>query len=186
MAYGDMADAVSGEVASAAEYNNMRDHVDDLDTRLDLVQGQVGAAPTSPNLNTRVATLEASSGALGAPVAQYASGFASTASGTPVALSGDPGVVFVAPSTGRIIITGGGRSDTNNGLVMAEVKTGSTIGSGTTFLAADTARSGDKGAREWLVTGLTPGNTYNARLMYASASGTSGFAQRYIIVKPSS
>lgn len=112
MAYGDMASAVSGEIASAFEYNKMRDHVDDLDTRLDPVEtrttdtatngghgnvrlsdrlgtgvgtgsnvttgsassqladlrsrsttleGQVGAAPSSPTLHTRVSTLEAAS-----------------------------------------------------------------------------------------------------------------------------
>jgi hypothetical protein len=47
MAYGDMASAVSGQPASSSEYNKMRGHVDDLDTRVDAVEATVNASGTT-------------------------------------------------------------------------------------------------------------------------------------------
>lgn len=155
-------------------------------TNITTLQGQVGAAPASPNLHSRVSTLEAASGSLGPTLYQIASGFVSTTSTTPVALSGDPGLAFTGPSTGKVLIMAGGRATAGVCQLMFEIRQGSTIGSGTVVTAADLNASGDFGSRSWLVSGLTSGASYNVRVMYASSNGASnGWAQRHITLIPS-
>lgn len=59
MAYGDMADAVAGQIASAAEYNKHKAHIEDLDTRLDSAEASIASGTTGNTaLGTRVTTLE--------------------------------------------------------------------------------------------------------------------------------
>jgi hypothetical protein len=51
MAIVSMADAVSGGIASSAEYNKLIDNIEDLD-------GRLGSVVASPNANSRLSTLE--------------------------------------------------------------------------------------------------------------------------------
>jgi hypothetical protein len=94
------------------------------------------------------------------------------------------GTAFTAPATGKVYITVGGRIrlETNNNTMYLsfEVRAGATVGSGTVVLAADNGRAvavGGNGtgvtylfagsSRRWLLTGLTPGSSYNVRTMHA-------------------
>lgn len=114
------------------------------------------------------------------------------------------GTAFTAPATGKVYITVGGRIrlDTNNNTMYLgfEVRTGAIIGSGTVVMAADNARTvavGGNGtgitylfagsSRRLLITGLTPGSSYNVRTMHAcqiatAANGT--ILNRDLLVEP--
>jgi hypothetical protein len=133
------------------------------------------------------------------PVAQSASASAavSTASATYVALAGDPGVAFVAPSTGRIIVSWGCTFDGNAaavfGMAAVQIRSGSTIGSGTIFAAAsDNDAIGYEGSnaaqfgRTIMFSGLSAAQNYNAQVLYKlfSGAGTAFFARRNIVVRP--
>lgn len=110
----------------------------------------------------------------------------SVVSATPAAagIYGGAGT-FVAPPSGAVLVGFGGltksRADGQWVGIGVEVRTGSTIGSGTSVLAWST----NEGAlnynvnltavhRERLVTGLTPGDTYNVRMVVASVDTTAG------------
>jgi len=102
-------------------------------------------------------------------------------------------VVFTAPTTGRIKWTASARlinSATGGTLVTCEVREGATIGSGTVVdVAADRGPShyGASFARlgtSRMVSGLTPGATYNARLLHRVTTGTGSIALRELIVEP--
>jgi hypothetical protein len=101
------------------------------------------------------------------------------AAGTPAL-----GTAFTAPATGKVYITVGGRIrlDSNNNTMYLgyEVRAGATVGSGTVQQAADNGRAIAIGgnatgltfvfggsSRRLLLTGLTPGSSYNVRTMHA-------------------
>lgn len=125
------------------------------------------------------------------------SGYANTAATSYATLTGDPGVAFTAPASGKVLIhiraalTG---EAANIGAVASfEVRAGSTIGSGTVFLAAADDNSiavpsnvSAEMGQMTLVSGLTAGSSYNARMLYkrAGASSLGGFARRRILVTP--
>lgn len=109
----------------------------------------------------------------------------------------DCAVVFTAPTTGRVIIHIASRmTNTQAGnacVISAQIRTGSTVGGGTIFEDADDGRAARQSGTPFnrvgithLLTGLTPGASYNARLLHKnSASGnTASFAQRELIVAP--
>ncbi|WP_432247717.1 hypothetical protein ACRAR1_07155 [Streptomyces sanyensis] len=103
-------------------------------------------------------------------------------------------VVFTAPTTGRVEISLAARlinSGSFGSLVTVEVRIGSTIGSGAVVDSAldntGTSRYGTTFARSGithLLSGLTPGASYNARLLHRVTGGTGSFAMRELIVKP--
>lgn len=107
---------------------------------------------------------------------------------------------LTAPPTGKIYVTVSGRLNLANTQNYAytswELREGSSIGSGTVVVAADddrAVRAGNtvtasapfygQGSHRYLVTGLTPGATYNIRTMHrSSVSLTSEF--RALLVEP--
>lgn len=120
----------------------------------------------------------------------------SFAAGTPVV-----GVAFTAPATGKVyIVTQAHMASSNTAgsyiYVSPEVRTGSTVGSGTVVHTAvtdegvSTGQAGTEITRvnastEILVTGLTPGNSYNVRLMHLITAGALGtIFYRAVLVKP--
>lgn len=108
-------------------------------------------------------------------------------------------VVFTAPESGRVLIhwSGGVRNLSTNNAPVAylspQVRTGSTVGSGTIVLNASDARTvrvnaaGAQTVRAGathLLAGLTPGATYNARILHRVTSNTGEFFYRGLIVAP--
>jgi hypothetical protein len=117
------------------------------------------------------------------------------AAGSPVC-----GTTFVAPDSGKVFITVSGeiRGNASNAFARLgyEVRAGSVIGSGTVQTAAADNRSVVAGAvatgvtdfrvgasRETLVTGLTPGSTYNVRTMHKTNTGTFNVYSRELLIK---
>lgn len=112
------------------------------------------------------------------------------------------GTSFVAPASGKVIVpfTGYITNTINTGatILSFEMKTGGTIGSGTlTGPAANSDRAiicgkaVNSGAPSLLsagntalYTGLTPGATYNVRMMHAVDLGTGSIFYRQIMVIP--
>jgi hypothetical protein len=108
------------------------------------------------------------------------------------------GMTFVAPRSGMVYVNVAGHIEqntaSNSSYLCAEVREGSTIGSGTVVFAANTDEGIGVGtaavtrimaSRENLVTGLTPGNTYNVRTMHLTTpAGSTDVFFRKIIVKP--
>lgn len=116
----------------------------------------------------------------------------------------DCGVAFLAPTSGRVRIDmmaemvkfGTGSASTIR--ISPEVRTGGVIGSGTLVEAAainqaiammadsnatDSPNDSRSGYR--IVEGLTPGSTYNARLLHRGSSGTNAEVRvRRITVEP--
>ena len=103
---------------------------------------------------------------------------------TYVVLSPSVGLTFVAPLSGRIMVhivmylQGGATSTGCEGSY--EIKTGGTIGSGTSVIAAGDSYIDNRNPAwtrlggSFYHAGLTPGDTYNARLVFASGvAGTS-------------
>jgi hypothetical protein len=113
------------------------------------------------------------------------------------------GTSFVAPPSGKIMAHFGGHisSDVNTNAVLLsfEMKTGGTVGSGT---LVSTAANGDRAivcgravnsgavaqlaaGNTALYTGLTPGATYNVRMMHAADPGNTSHAfYRQIMIVP--
>ncbi|MGH9248617.1 MAG: hypothetical protein ACRD0W_03745 [Acidimicrobiales bacterium] len=112
----------------------------------------------------------------------------------------DCGVAFVAPTTGRVLLHYScniANSSTASTLMAPVVREGGTVGSGTTFLVAlddnavtilptaGVAAALIYGGRPLLVTGLTPGSTYNVRLEHRVSAGSPGtLARRAVTVSP--
>lgn len=108
------------------------------------------------------------------------------------------GVSFVAPPSGKVnvLATCGAANGTiaQFTLVSFEVKTGTSVGSGTVQTASDentasqfqsaVAASNGQHTAAGLVTGLTPGASYNACITYRVTSGTGTFNRRRITVTP--
>lgn len=103
------------------------------------------------------------------------------------------GVAFKAPAIGSVRIDWAcGVSNTvatNFSLASIEVRTGTTVGSGTIVLAAsDNYTLQFSGTAEtkitdyYLLTGLTPAADYNARIMFRTNAGTSTFNRPKILV----
>lgn len=128
----------------------------------------------------------------------------SATSSTPSGGAGLCGTSFVAPPSGWVFITVGGtvQSTINGGSAMLsfEVRVGSSIGSGSVVQAASSLRCLRTSeavntsapamiSSTWrsLLTGLTPGATYNVRAMHAVAgveNASGGIFQRYLLVEP--
>lgn len=98
------------------------------------------------------------------------------------------GVTFVAPPTGKIYVNVSayfGQSTNQKEAIVAYVlRTGGTIGSGTVVLAASgnralvcgmavntSAPARLEATRRQLITGLTPGSTYNVQIEFATTAG---------------
>lgn len=120
----------------------------------------------------------------------------SYAPGSPVV-----GFTFVAPPSGKVFITiSGNVQQNNNGWHTAlsyELKTGGTIGSGTSvqvgaFTRAVVAGQGvtsggpayASASKRGLVTGLTAGNTYNVRAVHRVTGGSGELEFRSLTVEP--
>lgn len=144
-------------------------------------------------VETQIQRLDSIPAAVSATVA----GDVNTTSATFVALTGDPGVSFTSPASGRVLVTIGSAFDNGAADTFAlmgfQIRTGSVVGSGTIVIAAnDNDTVGILGTndavsgRTTLVTGLISGNTYNAQALYKrfSGTGTAFFARRTIAVIP--
>lgn len=117
----------------------------------------------------------------------------------------DNAVAFVAGASGKVIVSISGSLGTNTVAATVgayhsfEIRTGSIVGFGTVFLAADDARStgllrpnnpatGFKYAPSsgrFLVSGLTPAGTYHVRSMFRtdSTSVSAAVLNRYVLVE---
>lgn len=116
-----------------------------------------------------------------------------TTSGTYVSIGTQCGKAFTAPASGAVLINWATELKTGTAAAVAactpEVRTGSTVGSGTVVYAAsdsnplaqNTNTNIATAAAITLVTGLTPGASYNARLMYRSNSSATLTAGRRTI-----
>ena len=134
----------------------------------------------------------------GVPITQSSSIAAAvnTTSTTYVALAGNPGLSFVSPTSGRVLITIGaaltGNAADTYSMMGFQVRTGGVVGSGTIITAANNddvvANLGTTdlaASRVTLVSGLTSGSTYNVQVLYKllSGTGTAFFARRNVIVE---
>lgn len=103
----------------------------------------------------------------------------------------DCAVVFTAPTTGRVLLAYAStllNSSTNTTAITPVVREGGTVGSGAEVVGADDdnrismrdaggSPNDQRAGVHLTVTGLTPGNTYNARLEH-KVSGSTGTASR--------
>jgi hypothetical protein len=106
------------------------------------------------------------------------------------------GVVFTAPTTGRVMVIWGVRLQSNTAAVRAvasaSVRNGSSIGAGTLVDGAtdqsaieSAAQARAQASRHRTVTGLTAGSTYNAVIEHkVSAAGNGDIFDRDIAVIP--
>lgn len=109
------------------------------------------------------------------------------------------GVVFTAPASGRVALywSGGIRNlaeaDTPVAYLSPEVRTGPVVGSGAVVLGAHdsrTSRINCEGAQTMragamhVLSGLTPAQMYNARILHRVTSNTGEFFYRGLIVEP--
>lgn len=100
------------------------------------------------------------------------------------------GIAFTAPTSGRVLLLVSGRIHLNSAtgqrvLLAGEVRTGSTVGSGTVVYAAadddalevgQTANDRLGGTRSVPVEGLTAGSTYNVSLWHRNAASVASAA----------
>lgn len=112
------------------------------------------------------------------------------------------GTAFTAPASGAVLMLFSAQAQQNINaqatFVSIEVKTGGTVGSGT---LAGTAANSDRAlitgkavnasapsllqaGRPVLYTGLTPGATYNVRMMHCVDGGSGTISYREVIVQP--
>lgn len=107
----------------------------------------------------------------------------------------DVAVAFTAPTSGRVMIFTTARmvssGATSGVLVAPETRTGATIGSGTVVETIGDGHGvshyGSTFARigaSHIVSGLTPGDPYNTRLLHRVVSNTGSFALRELTVVP--
>lgn len=113
--------------------------------------------------------------------------------------TGIMGIDFIAPPSGRVIITGtaNGFNNTANAyhFLSCETRSGGTIGSGfvidpsddntASVIRAVAASMDARHTEHRLLEGLTPGNQYNSCLTYRVTAGTGSFNRRSIVVMPS-
>lgn len=108
------------------------------------------------------------------------------------------GAAFIAPPSGKVLVMGRALAGTSTAgayvFLDFEIKTGATIGSGSTargpndltssvFQSSTASQQGTLAPSD-LVTGLTPGAAYNAALVYRASAGTGAFNRRWITVLP--
>lgn len=150
-----------------------------------LILGAAGGVSSQP------ARLNATDNTNGVP----GTTFTNSITGTSPAIFG---VAFVGPPSGKVLVMGrclAGCSAVNGySFLDFEIKTGATIGSGSTFrgpndltcsiFQSSTANQQGTVSPSDLVTGLTPGAQYNAALVYRVGSGTGLFNRRWIAVLP--
>lgn len=104
---------------------------------------------------------------------------------------------FVAPPSGQVMVhnTANISNSTSSGILMGfEIRAGAVVGSGSVVVAADDddANSGSGvasvGRRATVTTpvlsGLTPGATYNIRQMFRVSTGTGTFLSKRLTVSP--
>jgi len=108
------------------------------------------------------------------------------------------GVAFMACTTGRANLDYScslTNSSVDATFMTPVVREGTTVGSGTSFLAASddnavVAEPGTAstdvtfGGRRFLLTGLTPGSSYNVRMEHRVAGSTGTLARRAVTVSP--
>jgi hypothetical protein len=105
------------------------------------------------------------------------------------------GVVFYAPTTGRVLIEWRSFIDNNTAgahtLLSIEVRTGNAIGSGTVVLdPSDEYSLQHEGTNQlrlgafYPLDGLDPGDQYNVRLMHRVTGGTGTLDDREVMVTP--
>jgi hypothetical protein len=109
-----------------------------------------------------------------------------------------PGVAFVAPPSGKVTILFAAATYNsvlgNDNKIAVQVRAGGSVGSGTVFYAANdndmilwrpyNALAAHRASSFAEVTGLTPGDTYNAQMMVKTVSGTANFLYKFIKVLP--
>ncbi|MFF8485150.1 hypothetical protein [Streptomyces antibioticus] len=104
-------------------------------------------------------------------------------------------VAFVAPSSGKVRISVQARfissTSTSGCLVAPETRTGATLGGGTVVEGPSdingASHYGDTFARlgvSHILTGLTPGASYNTRMLHRASANTATFALRELNVEP--
>lgn len=109
--------------------------------------------------------------------------------GTPCALT------FVAPRSGKVDVHNTAQSvnsgATGTAVLSFIIRTGSTIGSGSTVLdagdpgcALNQGTSNNRYTAVYPVEGLTPGATYNIRQQFKTNSGTATFSNKTLAVVP--
>lgn len=111
----------------------------------------------------------------------------------------DCGAPFIGPYSGRVEITVSARCGNSGAAAATEVapvvRTGGTVGSGSTVVAAASASAvrhatgaaiaaGIRASISLLVEGLTPGDTYNVRLEHRVSGTTGTIANRHVVVVP--
>ncbi len=106
------------------------------------------------------------------------------------------GVAFTAPPSGKVMLhwesACSNNTGTNTAICAPAIREGSTVGSGTVFLAAADERSiwsttttGPRIGASAKVEGLTPGTVYNVALEHrANSAGTATFQGREVTVVP--
>lgn len=105
------------------------------------------------------------------------------------------GVVFTAPTSGRVAVHWYCYFETNTGdsvFVSVAVRVGSTVGSGEMYVSATDMRSltsqtanADTAAGMYrVITGLNPGSVYNAQIEFRVTSGNADILNRTIMVVP--
>lgn len=118
-----------------------------------------------------------------------------TTSTTYVAISTTVAAAFVAPPSGNVLIGISGSlaagAAGNPAWLSFEVRTGTTVGSGTVFWAgndlyalANSATTSFDTGRSILVPSLTAGASYHARLLIRTGAGTGYFARCRVVVIP--
>lgn len=186
---------------------------------LDILTGTTGTPPTltqdSSKWEISLATLSVPNGDVSIDAAQVtdARTWTETAGGGPLSVSDVQntsgtttsgaftstltggtacGVAFTAPASGCVLICNNAEM-VNSGaffsLCCVQVRTGSTVGSGTVVLAAANEESiylssqGRCGSTRRLA-GLTPGASYNAQQMFVVGGATGTYANKSLIVVP--
>lgn len=165
-----------GEVADPAWFDDITDAVNDHQTRLNTVESQVATSSAS---NTDPTTSRSTT----------STSFTSTLSPANIC-----GTAFVAPTSGKVLITWRAtlvNSGANYTACSFEIRAGSTVGSGTVFLASadertvstDSTTYEGQGASEY-VSGLTPGANYNVFLTHRVVGGTQTVLRRTVGAVP--
>jgi hypothetical protein len=108
----------------------------------------------------------------------------------------DCGVAFVAPTTGRVLVyydaeLSNSSAAPTGSFIAPVVRTGGTVGSGTTVHAASSdevvavrGTSAKRAGAHLFVEGLTAGDTYNVRLEHSVNTGTGTALRRSVTVAP--
>lgn len=126
---------------------------------------------------------------------QSTSGLTTSTSYTTILSGGTTcGVAFTAPTSGRVLVNNfahlfnAGANGTFCGWIL---RTGSSIGSGSTVTAADDARaivnataSLEGFGSVHMVTGLTGGSSYNVQQAFKVSAGTGTFRNKHLTVYP--